>query len=69
LFKTESTNKFSCVLSYDTEYGPSSLDLEVNRDLIDKAFEKENVNVDINGPQNAQEGDIVNLECIAGENC
>ena len=50
----------------DNEYGSIALDLEVNRDLLDKAFEKEITN-DYDETNNVDS--INSLPCTPGENC
>jgi hypothetical protein len=67
VYKSDYSSHFSCLLKSDSELGSTSLDLEVSRDLMDKIFE--NVNVDIAGQQEVQEGANANVECTPGENC
>ncbi len=66
LYKTDRTNHYSCQVPSDNEYGSIVLDLEVNRDLLDRAFEKE-IPKELTEPD--VEENINNLPCTPGENC
>ncbi len=38
--ESDQATRFSCILRSDSELGSTTLDLDVNRDLFEKAFEK-----------------------------
>jgi hypothetical protein len=83
LFRSESLQAatFSCILKSDIELGSTVLELDINRDLFDRAFEKyhpldeqetdrDNNSVEVNDQQSdLQEGGIANYECSPGEDC
>lgn len=64
LFRSQFNNVFTCQLLNDSELGIINIDLEVGRDLLERAFET--VNVDVNKIENEQG---VTVECQPGENC
>ncbi len=68
LHKSDVINHFTCKLSVDVEFGPISLDLEVNPSLLDRAFEKKIVAIDTQDSFN-EANDEYNVDCIPGENC
>ena len=65
LYKTDGTNNYSCELPSDNEYGSVVLDLEVNRDLLDREFDNQIKNEDDSSIQD----ELNNIECSPGENC
>lgn len=64
LFRSDSYKVFTCELTDDSELGPISIDFEVGKDLLERAFET--VNVNVNKEENGQ--NIV-AECQPGEDC
>ena len=68
LYKTDqrSTSHYSCHVPSDNEYGSIVLDLEINSDLLDRAFQKEIPKelIDTDVDEN-----INSLPCTPGENC
>ena len=68
LFKTDQSNTYSCILPSDSEYGSIVLDLEVNSELLEKAFELKLVSsVDYDNDMQSENEDLP--QCTPGENC
>lgn len=69
IYNSDVTSKFTCKLSVDGELGPISLDLEVDQDLIKRAFKKPIYNIDT-FPFDYEYGeDYVAADCIPGKTC
>ena len=71
LFKSDITSHFQCVLRIDSELGPISIDLEVNPDLITKAFQKtiENISYDNQDDYYDYVEEEAAVECLPGKTC
>lgn len=72
LYNSQVTNHFQCILRADIDLGSAVIDLEVNADLIHRAFQKEirdNSDYDLNQDYYYDHYEDYNADCIPGTNC
>jgi hypothetical protein len=69
LFKADQSNTYSCILPSDSEYGSIVLDLEVNSELLEKAFDLQLIPDNDTQSETNDNEDLQDLSCTPGEDC
>ena len=69
LLRDDASGNFVCRLKVDSELGGIDLELDLNKDLLEQAFQREDPSADITGDRDVQVGEDSDNACIPGENC